>query len=1227
MPLDFERLWALAALLALIPLYRWHRRALLAGGRPFSAYFLAPGDDGDLGRRGRVARPLLFAARAAALVLLALAMAGPRVALDRGEVVIAAGPVGEAGGATIIRAGRPPTVEDPGDFPPVLGRPDWGAALALAREVAPAARLRFVAGDPGPRVLAGGAALDGDAVVVTAAVTGGAPALVAGGARRAMTERAGDWIWRGALPPGPARIELDGADPWPLCIPDASPLPVADAGWPPAVEALLRTLPGVARVPAERAAWIVGPAPPPAEGRALFAPEVTRFEFATRPTREAAPLWFAGPLPPPGAIARRWRPLADPGTPILYAGDAVVADHRVGPAGAARRFGFDPADTDLPATAGWPVLFVDALEADRAARGRCAVHRADEPLVVAADGPVTVTDPRGATRVYPARDGAARIDGLDALGHATLEGPGGARATVAVVPGRDPAPPIAGEAPPRAGRPLRAALIGPALALLLIALFLAGRRPGLAGIAAVVVAATGLWIDALPLPGAPSGRVALWVDTGPSMPPDETRAAAAEAAAALGPRLGRRLMSAPTPWRDPAELGPFDPTAVDPFAALHAAPPTVAGDAAVVLLSDGLDPGLPRDLGVPVIAAPVRATRPDARVLDAAAVQLGERVFVRATVIADRAAEARVTLRIADEGPEAAVDVRLRAERPQSVQAVLPAPAGPGRLDAAWVEVRVTVPDDRRPQNDALPAPIEGERPPQAVVVGPAAAAWALAGGLRPVVVPAGALGETGARLAQARAMVIHEQPADRLDPALLDRLGRWVEAGGVLLLAGRTAAFGPGGWRGTALDALSPLTADPRPPGTGRVAVALLLDRSGSMSSEAGGPGIAALGRLAGSVAAGLRAADLLAVFAFGGEVEALLPPTEAGALARVPAPTLARGGTRLAPGLARARDALVPLPAEVRVAVVVGDGRVADPEAAIALGPSLAEAGVRVLSALVGPDPDPAVAEALAAATDGGVVRVEGDRLGLSIAAGLLDAAAGAGPAAGGPVTAEAGWPGRVGGVPPPVEGRVRVGARDGARVLARVAGDPLLAEWSVGQGRVLALATDRWALDAEQWATLLAPATAPRPGDVQLTVEGDRLVYRGPVAEPPPTGALRIRDEARVHRAQWRPEAPGVASAPLPEGPPAVLEVSAATARGAVVAPVVRPPSAALRRSGVDRGVLAAQAALTGGALVEAPADVAAAVDRLALPRRAPWPPIAAALAALLLLAEVRRRTGAR
>jgi hypothetical protein len=184
--------------------------------------------------------------------------------------------------------------------------------------------------------------------------------------------------------------------------------------------------------------------------------------------------------------------------------------------------------------------------------------------------------------------------------------------------------------------------------------------------------------------------------------------------------------------------------------------------------------------------------------------------------------------------------------------------------------------------------------------------------------------------------------------------------------------------------------------------------------------------------------------------------------------------------------------------------------------------------------------------------------------------------------------------------------------------------LAEWAIGQGRVIALATDRWDLAADQWAALLSPAAAPRPAEAQVTVQDGLLIYTADPRDPPPTGVAIVEGQVREAVA-WRSVGPGRAVAPLPAGPVDVLTVTTPTTGGALMTRVTRPPPAELRHTGVDRAALRLQAEVTGGRLAE-PDGVVAAVNAVrGRQRRDPLTPWLLVLGLLCLLIEVARWAG--
>ncbi|HEX6985092.1 MAG TPA: vWA domain-containing protein, partial [Planctomycetaceae bacterium] len=87
--------------------------------------------------------------------------------------------------------------------------------------------------------------------------------------------------------------------------------------------------------------------------------------------------------------------------------------------------------------------------------------------------------------------------------------------------------------------------------------------------------------------------------------------------------------------------------------------------------------------------------------------------------------------------------------------------------------------------------------------------------------------------LDQYRAVIVENVPADQLGRLKMERLAQFVEdLGGGLLLTGGRASFGVGGYFNSPLDSVLPVSMELREEHRkNRVAIAIALDRSGSMS------------------------------------------------------------------------------------------------------------------------------------------------------------------------------------------------------------------------------------------------------------------------------------------------------------------------------------------------------------------------------------------------------------
>lgn len=1250
----YPEAWLL--LLGLGLLWWLHLRAQPEGTRFYTAFFLLE-EAAGAGERGRKIRQRwLWLARSLAWLALLLVIVQLRPVQTGGTVLISDGPVGQIDAGwpqpvRLLRAGQPPEWHEgaPAQLPRVLGSPDWPGAWLMARQAQPDARIEWVRHTPGARITGAGAAQSGARTMIVAATADSeaAPTLhLPDGRAWPLQPQGGFYALTEALPEGIAHLSLVGAEDWPLCLPDLRPLSYATEGWPEAVlalfalrEDLIEAAPGV------QAQLQVGVAPAARDAWAPFAPARTLFSFGQgdgdeRPT---APLSFAHELPAPGASVHRWRPLQARGEVWLHAEDEPVVTQAAGREGAVVRFGFEPEQSDLPESAAWPVLFEEILQRARGLHSRCRVHRAEARLVIdtAPGQAVRLTSPQGQTRALRApSSGRLALDGLDSQGHYRLESEG-QTAWIAVVPSVGQAGSIevperieASLPPSPQGSPTLRRVFAGLAALLLCGAWALSRRWRSPWALLAVLCAAAIPLD-LHLGEGAVGPVVVAVDVSDSMPAQaleqalqqvesQLRAVQAPLLRVEGAAEVHRVVEAP----EPLVLGGGRTR----LAGVIGAADRLAGPhGAVVLLSDGQAPDLPTPTRSALSVVPVNDPEPDARVLQLQAFSLGGQIFARAQVVADRPVAG--TLRL---GP-ASLPVRLDTEaqwfRAGFSRAELDQEVG-GQRDR--VRARISVKDDRAPGNDERWAPIEDTERASAVAVGPHTAAWAEAAGLEPVSVDAAGLWEQGARFARARALLLNDVPLDALRPALIEALRHYVEGGGFLLLAGRTQAFGPGGWANSPLEALSPLRSDPRPPGEGRVALALVVDSSGSMADEAGGIGPQGWSSLVSGLASDLRDEDYLGIVTFAGEAQVLLAPTLRAQLdpAQIPVPEAARGGTNILPALRETAALLGRTPAEVRVALVVTDGQFSDgqegPELA-ALTERLHSLGVRMEALVVGPDPRRFPLNRVVEGTGGELRYAPDEPLAKLGRIGLLGAASGGLLAEKSTVLADQAWAARVGGALPAVEARVRVRAQPQARVLARAQGEPLLAEWTLGEGRVVALATDAWALSAPQWAALLAPASAPRPALSSLSAEEAGLFWRGAPEEPPPLGPLVLVDGAdRRYELPIFVEGPGEAFAPWPEGlsaQPGLLDLSLRTSLGPLAVRRTRPLPQELRETGLNVAALKAQVAVSGGALLAAEDARRALSYRRAAPGRDLGPFLALAALLLLLIETARWATAGR
>ncbi len=235
---------------------------------------------------------------------------------------------------------------------------------------------------------------------------------------------------------------------------------------------------------------------------------------------------------------------------------------------------------------------------------------------------------------------------------------------------------------------------------------------------------------------------------------------------------------------------------------------------------------------------------------------------------------------------------------------------------------------DRFPRNDAQRARIDVPGAPRVLIVDsePDQARY-LADALgaqqfdvevrSPAAFPASA-GELGA----FRFVVLSDVPRSAFDRGAERLLISWVRGGGGLLYAGGAASYGPGGWQGSELAKVLPVSMDDeKTRETPGVALALVIDRSGSMT----GVPLELAKEACLSTLGVLDAHDLLEVIAFDAKPTRYVKMQPARYRSRIE-PEILRiqpgGGTEIFPALDAAFQDLVGTEARKKHVILLTDG-----------------------------------------------------------------------------------------------------------------------------------------------------------------------------------------------------------------------------------------------------------------------------------------------------------------
>lgn len=344
------------------------------------------------------------------------------------------------------------------------------------------------------------------------------------------------------------------------------------------------------------------------------------------------------------------------------------------------------------------------------------------------------------------------------------------------------------------------------------------------------------------------------------------------------------------------------------------------------------------------------------------------------------------------------------------------------------------------------------------------------AAGFRTTVLGAEDLPTSAATLLRNDAIVLDGVEAEQLTTAQAAAVARFVEhAGGGLLVLGTTRSLSPAGFPETPIGAVLPVDLRPR---TGRrgpsLALVLLIDKTGSMADVSSGVSNIELARRAAiKVLEVLPTGDSLGIIAFDGTATRTIAPL--GPSRDLPAITERlrtiepSGSTALAPAIAQAVAWLHGAGGAMaarRHILLISDGRTTPADAG-RVRETLQGAGVEVSAVAVGRDADRPLLEQLARAT-GGRAHFPDDLAQLPVIVAREAAAASSGRTVDEAFVVRASAHPVLAGLDrtsmPSLGGYTVSAARPTAEtILSSHLGDPVLAAWRVGLGKVGVMTAD--------------------------------------------------------------------------------------------------------------------------------------------------------------------------
>lgn len=527
--------------------------------------------------------------------------------------------------------------------------------------------------------------------------------------------------------------------------------------------------------------------------------------------------------------------------------------------------------------------------------------------------------------------------------------------------------------------------------------------------------------------------------------------------------------------------------------------------------------------------------------------------------------------------------------------------------------------------------------------------------GLKVRRIPPAGLPSSPAGFQGAAAVVLDDVPAYLLSPRQQAALREYVRLGGGGLVAiGGTQSYGIGGYAGTPLEEALPVSMDVRHRlAIPSMAVVLVLDASGSMGGfGAELPKVELAKETAQSVVDLLGPRDLIGVLAFDQQPRWLVRPAPAAERARIldaVSRIAAGGGTVMYPALEAARDALRQVEAKVKHVIVLSDGQT-DPGAFQTLVTGMAAEKITVSTVAIGRDADLGIMRNIAGWGRGrsyaardlySIPQILTAEAMLATRAYVIEETFTPQISGAAPLFADL-------GAIPALTGYLATAPKPAAQVaVISQQDDPIVATWSFGLGRAVAITTDarnRWTAGWLGWsqasrfwsqAVRWAMSREAEGLDIHAEVASDGL--RIVLDARAPDGTPQVAWEAAVSvagaggetgAARLTQTLAGWYEATLPLPPPGayLIRVTASDDRGPVgraALPLAVPYSPELRQVGLNRALISQMVEAAGARVITSPAD-ALAPPRAPARRPQPlWPAFSAlALAGFVVEVAIRR-----